>query len=100
MTEQQVREVLQWCQGNGSDPYLALRKAGLLWDETRVIRTRMETLQAAAQAIRQLTSRHLPHRATLSAGDMKEHLATYLDGLAKIQEQEHGKQTQAQNSRP
>lgn len=100
MTEQQVREVLQWCQGNGSDPYLALRKAGLLWDESRVTKTRMDTLAAAAQAIRQLTSRHLPHRATLSAGDMKEYLATYLDGLAKIQEQEHGKQTQAQNSRP
>jgi len=100
MTEERFREVLKWCEQNGSDPYLVLRKAGLLWDEGRVIQVRMETLRAAAEAIKALSSRQLPHRAGLSAGDMKEHLVTYLGELAGIQEQAYGKQAQEQNSRP
>ena len=95
--EQEVRNVLDLAQRTGMDPYLALQRARLLWDEGKVLRIRTDTLRAAAQAIREKSISSYPHTATVSAGQMRDFLIGFLHELADIQEVQRAKNAEGQS---
>lgn len=90
-TEQEVRNVLDLAQRTGMDPYLALQRARLLWDDGKVLRIRTDTLRAAAQAVRDKPVSSYPHTATASAGQMRDFLIGFLHELADLQEVQRAK---------
>lgn len=91
MSEKKFREILAYSARSGSDPYLVLKKAGLLWDESILRKARTDTLRAAAQAIRERSVMTYPRDASRSAGDMRDHLISFLEELADLQEKDNGK---------
>lgn len=83
--EKRFREILAHTAETGSDPFLALSRAGLIHTDGKVFSGRRDTLIQAAHLFEDKVDSAIPAHAKTSAGAMKAWIISELRNLAHKQ---------------